>query len=562
MESEKKRRASKPKVKTGCRTCKIRRVKCDEGRPACKRCVSTGRVCDGYGVWSEGRKTTHGGNSGAPRVFQSLLSSYNAPVPIPHAACAEQKCVEWFVHCTISKIGGVFSSQFWGRTVVQALSQEPAVRHAVMALASTHRYRAQRSDKGTTMASQLSEHEKFTLQHYNKAIGCLHAEIRRHSQRPQSVIVALITCMVFVTLELMRGQYRTSYAHLQHGLKLVKDIQKLSGTSKTGKIMIRTSSQTDEDDVIEAFSRLGVHYALLGHGTKYSNLDYDIQPRHLPYKFESTEQARQYLDVLLARAQCLVELARHIETGMCVATRGYEQYLESQWRLEKDLEIWLDVYRSSLDGFSTQDWIKNTLSTRLLGMYHTMALIMATSCTPWDDETAFDLQTDRFISIIREAIDMCQALRTAYPDFPTSGSLNCPLGMAFTMDIGFIQPLYYTAIKCRIPQIRRHAIGLLRLAPHREGIWNGALTARIAEEVVTYEEWNIDASFTVGKSLDLLSLPEAGSSITILPSLCRISDVHVELPDENTGEATVTFWQREDGRSWKVDERKFQTEDP
>ncbi|CCU82635.1 hypothetical protein BGHDH14_bgh02133 [Blumeria hordei DH14] len=29
---QKKKRAKKPKVKTGCRTCKIRRVKCDETR--------------------------------------------------------------------------------------------------------------------------------------------------------------------------------------------------------------------------------------------------------------------------------------------------------------------------------------------------------------------------------------------------------------------------------------------------------------------------------------------------------------------------------------------------
>lgn len=43
-----RKRASKPKVRTGCTTCKIRRVKCDETKPNCKRCTSTGRKCDGY----------------------------------------------------------------------------------------------------------------------------------------------------------------------------------------------------------------------------------------------------------------------------------------------------------------------------------------------------------------------------------------------------------------------------------------------------------------------------------------------------------------------------------
>ncbi|KAM0668102.1 hypothetical protein MY8738_000861 [Beauveria namnaoensis] len=37
-----------PKVKTGCVTCRVRRVKCDETKPHCKRCTAYGYVCDGY----------------------------------------------------------------------------------------------------------------------------------------------------------------------------------------------------------------------------------------------------------------------------------------------------------------------------------------------------------------------------------------------------------------------------------------------------------------------------------------------------------------------------------
>ncbi|KAH6653315.1 putative C6 transcription factor [Truncatella angustata] len=35
-----------PKSKTGCRTCKKRKVKCDEGHPACRNCVKHGVDCD------------------------------------------------------------------------------------------------------------------------------------------------------------------------------------------------------------------------------------------------------------------------------------------------------------------------------------------------------------------------------------------------------------------------------------------------------------------------------------------------------------------------------------
>ncbi len=38
----------KRRCATGCLTCRIRKVKCDEGKPTCARCTSTGRTCDGY----------------------------------------------------------------------------------------------------------------------------------------------------------------------------------------------------------------------------------------------------------------------------------------------------------------------------------------------------------------------------------------------------------------------------------------------------------------------------------------------------------------------------------
>lgn len=45
---ERKMSHAYPKVRTGCLTCKIRKVKCDEGKPSCLRCTSTGRKCEGY----------------------------------------------------------------------------------------------------------------------------------------------------------------------------------------------------------------------------------------------------------------------------------------------------------------------------------------------------------------------------------------------------------------------------------------------------------------------------------------------------------------------------------
>ena len=41
-------RASKKRTKSGCLTCRKRRIKCDEARPICQNCTKSKRHCDGY----------------------------------------------------------------------------------------------------------------------------------------------------------------------------------------------------------------------------------------------------------------------------------------------------------------------------------------------------------------------------------------------------------------------------------------------------------------------------------------------------------------------------------
>ncbi|OAQ68010.1 fungal transcriptional regulatory protein [Pochonia chlamydosporia 170] len=75
-----------PKVRTGCLTCRARRVKCDEGKPGCHRCVSTGRTCKGYqdvspktgkkDGESSRRRSSHGVRSSRPNIDQIVPAGY------------------------------------------------------------------------------------------------------------------------------------------------------------------------------------------------------------------------------------------------------------------------------------------------------------------------------------------------------------------------------------------------------------------------------------------------------------------------------------------------------
>ena len=57
----------------------------------------------------------------------------------------------------------------------------------------------------------------------------------------------------------------------------------------------------------------------------------------------------------------------------------------------------------------------------------------------------------------------------------------------FSLESSIVEALYFTALKCRHKVLRRCALGLLKCAG-REGLWDGAVMAVVAEHVICVEE--------------------------------------------------------------------------
>ncbi|CZT47183.1 uncharacterized protein RSE6_07717 [Rhynchosporium secalis] len=235
--SEKKARASHAKSKAGCRACKVRRVKCDESKPACRNCNSTGRKCEGYGIWNSTISPTR---KGIVSVVQLVKTQSRDDIPletlrmtvvfmIPDLNDEERMCFDYFQTQTIKKLPGVFYSYFWQRLVLQACTSEPAVLHAVIALGSAHRI----EDDSLMFRNKLSSDRKethnidrrqvFTIQEYSKAISILRTRVTNDKSR--SLRVVLITCVLFVTLELLRGENENAQAHTESGWRLMKELR-------------------------------------------------------------------------------------------------------------------------------------------------------------------------------------------------------------------------------------------------------------------------------------------------------------------------------------------------
>ncbi|KAL7932579.1 hypothetical protein V8C35DRAFT_78039 [Trichoderma chlorosporum] len=522
---EKRRR----RVKTGCKTCKKRRVKCDEGRPACQRCVSTGRVCDGYGIWGGGGNA-YGSSDTFLSVSSSSLAHRKQILSMQSVVVISQKRTiagqpaslgfEYFRRYTTTKLPGLFESGFWDCLVLQATEQEPAVLHAVTALGAAHK-----------------NEERISLTEYNKAIKYLRQSLTRSDK--EALRVCLITCMLFVCIELLRGGFKAGHAHLSNGFRLLREIQQREGvTTSDGDIILRSHAASVEDTLVEVFSRLNVQIALFGQVSSYllftgdstqASGTYDIPPT-----FQTLREARKQMDALINGSHMLGEQA----SQLILSNKPIPESLyQSQESLEAALMKWLHALDSSREKLRSSADFRTQFAIPMLLLYHTMTRIMAATALRGTDEMIYDRYLPDFSLLIKQSSDLWDMMRSWLKrNFGIRGTSQPDIN--FTVDMGFIPPLYYALAKCRQPNLRRMVIMLLKEVPHREGAWDGFTVVNLGDMLIGLEEDGLYKGVNIVASHKLPD-PSSEEALPPVPASQRFNNINVALPDFERGKATL-----------------------
>ncbi|CZR50250.1 uncharacterized protein PAC_00122 [Phialocephala subalpina] len=256
-----------------CLTCsRVRRIKCDEKRPACANCSNTGRACDGYPPSFEFRavtinpqsKTALAPSSASTPVPRTMISlerhqssdlgnennvSVGTPLRQPEilpGTTQEQQFFIVFRQNVAPTLGGYFDTDFWNTQIPRVAYSEPAVFHATIAIAALDHYDASNPD---TLGS---EQQVSFLLHYNKAIQFVKHQIQNEGS---SQLVILLTCLLFICLEFKRGNTDVALKHLQNGLSILHSQHRNHEPSELSDIRQKLSNM---------FSRLGIQGSLVG----------------------------------------------------------------------------------------------------------------------------------------------------------------------------------------------------------------------------------------------------------------------------------------------------------
>ncbi|KEQ61520.1 uncharacterized protein M437DRAFT_8948, partial [Aureobasidium melanogenum CBS 110374] len=387
--------------------------------------------------------------------------------------------IEFFSMRTGPALSNVLSHSFWSFSLPQLSLSEPAIRHALVALGSAHaRFEAEATNN---QAVQDAIQPDFTLRHYNESIKQLKLYLSRESQ---SLDIALLCCLMFISLECIYGNRLLVIDHLQKGLNMLKSslVQDEENEASSNAI-----AKSIKQEVRPLFHRLDSQTTLMGFsGSNMFNHMDKLLALSIPRSFDGFEQAKTSLDLLIASSLSFIRSVhdgKHAEDGsISLSGRTLQIHLLSEFSIWKNS---MANYVKSCNTFTDNDSrIEKSLRTQ-----HTATFVWLARCTELD-ESGFDAYLPEFTAIVRwsrtlltpisESKEWCLHSRLA--------SLSVSNVPRFSLNMSSIPPLYLVAIKCRDPVIRREAISMLEEMNGREGLWDARLHAKAARRWVEVEE--------------------------------------------------------------------------
>jgi hypothetical protein len=400
----------------------------------------------------------------------------------------EQYFFTFFRHHLAPSLGGYFDSDFWNIQLPRVAHSERSVYHAIIAIAALDQ-----DDMRDTEVPHAEPQLPFLL-HYNKAIHFVKDLLLQdgHSQH-----VILLTCLLFICLEFKRGNTEAALNHLQSGLGILHS---------QGSQIERSEILGLSENLAQAFSRLGIQGSLVGRQPPPGGHHF-LQASY-PGPFSCIEGARQSLISLF------IDSLRPIGPEFNFEASFNTSFSEQSRRalLISQLHQWNCQLGLFITDMLSSPTAQDIRMIRLLRIQSLIAIIWNSTTIPSSEgssiEPAFDAYTSMFKTIISLAaffiddppvqtstpvstssLEYSLSSNNASARSPRTTTKTSRSPPTFSLEMGLIFALYFVAIKCRSPTLRRQATHLLsRVKPRREGMWDARVMEKISQYVIEVEE--------------------------------------------------------------------------
>lgn len=430
------------------------------------------------------------------------------PSSFPNWTAPEKRSLDYYQSRMCIELAGGTTSDLWSTFVSQAAHCQPAVRHAVIALAALHEVLRQ----STTARSTT-----FAVQAYSKAIRKVSSLSLDGSS--EALDVALLCCMLFATFESLRGYYKSALTHIGSGMKLVAAhevdadyVKRRSyswGLIQPIFVCLDTQAMEVSEDLLPST------------GLPHEKLNSLL----LPETFKTIEEASKSFTIYRNHILHWFQRYERLLDPKIISKEAQDVRAE-QVNLARYFHDWYNV-------FDRAQFETNHPQVVIIQMYMTVVRMIATLVpspyeTKWDGSLAY---FKRLVELGEEfkrqqGIDLGALL--AHKDLPVNkldddGCVLSTIGRpaespqstssspsarssdskfwdselssgeayiqkSFTLAHGIVTPLYMTCTRCRDPSIRRRALRILQTCNRKEGIWDSAQSALVAERIIQIEE--------------------------------------------------------------------------
>ncbi|PYH84636.1 hypothetical protein BO82DRAFT_429966 [Aspergillus uvarum CBS 121591] len=475
-----RKKAFAKRSRTGCRTCRARRVKCDETPVACNNCTNSGRACDGYDVH---RLIPGGGRRKAGNLLPVLTIPADMARKLQWTATSdERRCLSFFQHRSVEHLVGFYDSSLWQQVIFRLCYQEPAIYHAVVALGAVNQANEIAGcipRPGQSTVHLQNTWYQFALEQSARAITLLNR--RRMSQDPQLQEVILVCCLLFVICELLHGNRNRANFHIQGGLQIlhVMKIQRqITGLELCQETAIAGPSGprfSVENCVVEMFLKL--QESSVFYGTE-NPLDFDS---HFVFG-QPYEKYMQHFQSLGHAKRVLKPLTQANFLFTALYLKASDNYIREDYASLQHRQLLLLSYfhrfLCQFEIFCAREYPDSADGTSRLNKEQREAELIKLSCRQGilASKVALYYKSELWPESLTHE---CEALIIASETAMARFGGEYP---AVTADLAIMPALIISIFRCPDYGVRARGVAAIRSWRSEEGFMSATLTSDIMEE--------------------------------------------------------------------------------